>query len=115
AYMIKTKMPTQQSVKSPALTQLRYGTGWPARDSTYQIEPRSPPRSLLYCQKLRQASGASSSTGRLNRPQLTKKVDRVMTKSPLRLARRQSRKSGPSSNAGYSLAAAPNPSINPAG
>ena len=75
--MIKIKMPTQQSVNSPALTQLRYGTGRPASESTYQIEPRSPPRSLLYTQKLRHASGASSSTRRLARPQLTRKVDKV--------------------------------------
>src|SRR5512133_1667939 len=100
AYMLKTRMPRQQSKNSPPLTQLRYGTGWPASDNTYQIEPKSPPRSVLYCQKLNHASGASSSTGRLTSPQLTRKVDKVITKSPMRLARRQSRKSGPSSSAG---------------
>ncbi len=57
-------------------------------------------RSELNFQKLRQASGASQSTGMFTSPQVTTQVDSVVKKSGSRRARRQSRNSGPSRNSG---------------
>ena len=75
ATTISAAIPRQPRANSPALTRLRLGTGFPAREKTYQMEPKSPERSALKLQKLRHASGASHSAGRLTSPQLTTNVD----------------------------------------
>ena len=96
--MIKTKMPMQQSVKSPALTQLRYGRD--GRRGTARTRS-SRGRRRAHCCTARSCARrpARSSTGRLTRPQLTRKVDKVAEVAHP-FGRRQSRKSGPSSKAG---------------
>jgi hypothetical protein len=88
------------NAERPRLTRLRWGTGWPASDSTYQIEPKSPLRSELYCQKLRHASGARTITGRLAASQPTTNAVTIDQKSGIRRDRKHSRKSGPSSRPG---------------
>ena len=100
ATMINTPIARQQGANRPALITFRSCTSWPARENTYQIEPRSPPRSELKVQKLRQASGASTRTGRLTAAQLRRAAQSVVTKSGIRRPRRQSRNSGPSSSPG---------------
>src|SRR5215204_6920897 len=101
--MIKTAMPTQPRAKSPRLTRFTWTSSWPARESTYQKEPRSPPRSELNCQKLRHASGARMSTGRLTASQLITNVDSIDQKSAIRRERRQSFFSDPGTSEIYTL------------
>ena len=88
-------------------------TSYPARLSTYQIEPRSPPRSTLKVQKFIQPLGVARYTGRFTATQAATVVPNVTKNGRHRPDRRQSTANGTNSSTGYSFAAIPSPSQTP--
>ena len=91
---------TVKQRRSPVPASSAPSTGWPASDSTYQIEPRSPDRSELKVQKLSQLSGASHRAGRFITSHAAANAASIRPNSRIRPARRQSSNSGPSRNSG---------------
>ncbi len=76
------------------------GTPMPASDITYQIDPRSAPRSRLNCQKYIHPEGDAKNTGAFTAIHVTAAVASSLPNALRRRDRRQSSSKGPRMNSG---------------